>query len=285
MEQDDDEELEHQTATSAAQSGGSEADEPEDLSSSDESYIWFTDAPPHAEPLPKRATPATRSTGLVPSMTPSSPPFPRPTAAAQCGTRRATDTVRNQKIKSLVARQCMLLRIHNDDLRSNADIAFDYGQLVELRWKYVRRKGLEWDRPLSRYDMGKIFAEDLYDWFMDERPPDPPSWAWWEKQTTHNKQKRVCVCCNLTNFRAVWSHVCVAATCVPDHDHFCDFSFTLVVLSLLIFPLAFPQLSFNRPQFPPGARPLFFYIWLSFRIPFDFFQRSFRVPSAFLKLS
>ena len=33
---------------------------------------------------------------------------------------------------------------------------------------------------------------------------------------------RVCVCCNLANFRAVWSHVCVAATCVPDHDHFWD---------------------------------------------------------------
>ena len=90
----------------------------------------------------------------------------------------------NQKIKSLVARQCMLLRIHNDDPRSNADIAFDYWQLVELRWKYVRRKGLEWDRPLSRYDMGKIFAADLYDWFMDERPQDPPSWQ--NKQKLHS---------------------------------------------------------------------------------------------------
>ena len=181
LEQDDDEELEHQTATSAAQSGESEADEPEDLSSSDESESWFSDAPPDAEPPPKRATPATRSTGSVPSMTPSPAPFPLPTAAAQRGTRRATDTVRNQKIKSLVARQCMLLRIHNDDPRSNADIAFDYLQLVELRWENVRRKGLEWDRPLSRYDMGKISIEDLYDWFMDERPQDPPS--------LQNKQK------------------------------------------------------------------------------------------------
>ena len=93
LEQDDDEELEHQTATSAAQSGESEADEPEDLSSSDESDSWFTDAPPDAEPLPKRATPATRSTGSVPSMTPSPPPFPPPTAAAQRGTRRATHRV------------------------------------------------------------------------------------------------------------------------------------------------------------------------------------------------
>ena len=172
LEQDDDEELEHQTATNAEQPGESEADEPEDLSSSDESDSWFTDAPPDAEPLPKSATPATRSTGHVPSMTPSPPPFPLPTTAGQQRTRRATDTVPNQKIKSLVARQCMLLRIHNDDPRSNADIAFDYGQLVELRWKYVRRKGLEWDRPLSRYDMGKIFTEDLYDWFMDECPQD-----------------------------------------------------------------------------------------------------------------
>ena len=71
--------------------------------------------------------------------------------------------------------------VHNDDLRSDADIAFDYGQLVELRWKYVRRKGLEWDRPLSHCDMKNIFAEDLYGWFMDERPQDPPSW--------HNQQK------------------------------------------------------------------------------------------------
>ena len=39
---------------------------------------WFTDAPPLAEPLPKRATPATRLTGPVPSMTPSPPPFPLP---------------------------------------------------------------------------------------------------------------------------------------------------------------------------------------------------------------
>ena len=29
---------------------------------------------------------------------------------------------------------------------------------------------------------------------------------------------------------------------------------------------------------PPGARPVFLYLWLSFRFPFAFFQRSFRVP-------
>ena len=30
-------------------------------------------------------------------------------------------------------------------------------------------------------------------------------------------------------FRAVWSHVCVAATCVPDHDHFWDRAGTRLV--------------------------------------------------------
>ena len=48
LEQDDDEDLEHQTATTVAQTGESEADEPEDLSSSDESDSWLTDAPPGA---------------------------------------------------------------------------------------------------------------------------------------------------------------------------------------------------------------------------------------------
>ena len=56
-------------------------------------------------------------------------------------------------------------------------------------------KDMWWSMPaaMSNYHAGKIFIEDLYDWLTDERPPDPPSWAWWEKQTTHNKQKRVCV--------------------------------------------------------------------------------------------
>ena len=34
---------------------------------------------------------------------------------------------------------------------------------------------------------------------------------------------------SIGNFRAVWSHVCVAATCVPDHDHFWDRTGTRLV--------------------------------------------------------
>ena len=34
---------------------------------------------------------------------------------------------------------------------------------------------------------------------------------------------------SIGNFRTVWSHVCVAATCVPDHDHFWDRAGTRLV--------------------------------------------------------
>ena len=75
-----------------------------------------------------------------------------------------------QQIKSKVARQCMLLRIHKDDHRFNADIAYDYAQLVVLRQKYVQRKGLEWEDPLSEQDQKDIWHQELHSWFLSERP-------------------------------------------------------------------------------------------------------------------
>ena len=74
------------------------------------------------------------------------------------------------RIRGLVARQCMELRIHKDDQRSHADIAFDYAQLVLLRDHYVRRKFLDWEEPLSQQDQIGIWNEDLHWWFLSERP-------------------------------------------------------------------------------------------------------------------
>jgi hypothetical protein len=162
-----DEEPDHQSETSASQPGGFEADEPEQQSekemesSSDESDSWFNGA---QQPLPKRPRPCSASAGSVPSMTPS------PTTAAQRGPERAADIKVEQQIRSLVARQCMLLRIHKDDHRSNADIAFDYSQLVRLRHQYVQRKWLDWEAPLSEEDMKNIWNEDLHQLFHDDRP-------------------------------------------------------------------------------------------------------------------
>ena len=139
-----DEEPEHQSETSAAQSGGFQADEPEQQSesSSDES----------AEPLPKRRRPCSTSAESV--LPPSA----------------AGDIKVGQQIRALVARQCMLLKIHRDDPRSNANIAFDYLQLVRLRHKHVQRKQLNWEAPLSEEDIKNIWKEDLHQLFLDERP-------------------------------------------------------------------------------------------------------------------
>ena len=165
-----DEEPDHQSETSASQPGGFEADEPEQQSekemesSSDESDSWFNGAQPRSEPLPKRPRLCSAPAGSVPSTTPP------PTTAAQRGPERAADIKVEQQIKSLVARQCMLLRIHQDDHRSNADIAFDYSQLVRLRHQYVQRKRLDWEAPLSKKDQINIWKEELYWWFLSERP-------------------------------------------------------------------------------------------------------------------
>jgi hypothetical protein len=82
----------------------------------------------------------------------------------------AGDIKVGQQIRALVARQCMLLKIHRDDPRSNANIAFDYLQLVRLRHKYVQRKQLNWEAPLSEEDIKNIWKEDIHQLFHDERP-------------------------------------------------------------------------------------------------------------------
>ena len=164
------EEPDHQSETSASQPGGFEADEPEQQSekemesSSDESDSWFNGAQPRSEPLPKRRRLCSAPARSVPSTTPP------PTTAAQRGPERAADIKVEQQIRSLVARQCMLLRIHKDDHRSNADIAFDYSQLVLLRHQYVQRKWLDWEAPLSKQDQINIWRDELYWWFLSERP-------------------------------------------------------------------------------------------------------------------
>ena len=149
-----DEEPEHQSETSAAQSGGFQADEPEQQSesSSDESARWFNGAELRSESLPKRRRPCSTSAGSVLSIS------------------AAGDIKVGQQIRALVARQCMLLKIHRDDPRSNANIAFDYLQLVRLRHKYVQRKQLNWEAPLSEEDIKNIWQEDLHQLFHDERP-------------------------------------------------------------------------------------------------------------------
>ena len=149
-----DEEPEHQSGTSAAQSGGFQADEPEQQSesSSDESARWFNGAELRSESLPKRRRPCSTSAGSVLSIS------------------AAGDIKVGQQIRALVARQCMLLKIHRDDPRSNANIAFDYLQLVRLRHKYVQRKQLNWEAPLSEEDIKNIWNEDLHQLFLDERP-------------------------------------------------------------------------------------------------------------------
>ena len=82
----------------------------------------------------------------------------------------AGDIKVGQQIRALVARQCMLLKIHRDDPRSNASIAVDYLQLVRLRHKYVQRKQLNWEAPLSEEDIQNIWKEDIHQLFHDERP-------------------------------------------------------------------------------------------------------------------
>ena len=82
----------------------------------------------------------------------------------------AGDIKVGQQIRALVARQCMLLQIHTDDPRSNANIAFDYLQLVRLRHKYVQRKQLNWEAPLSEEEIKHIWKEDIHQLFHDERP-------------------------------------------------------------------------------------------------------------------
>ena len=133
-------------------------------SSSDESDSSFNGAQPRSEALPKR--PRFNS---APAMFVSSTTSP-PTTAAQRGPERAADIKVEQQIRSLVARQCMLLRIHKDDHRSHADIAFDYSQLVLLRHQYVQRKWLDWEAPLSKQDQINIWRDELYWWFLSERP-------------------------------------------------------------------------------------------------------------------
>ena len=135
-------------------------------SSSDESDSSFNGAQPRSEALPKR--PRFNSAPAVFVSSTTSPP----TTAAQRGPERAADIKVEKQIRGLVARQCMLLRIHNDDPRSNADIAFDYSQLLLLRHQYVRRKWLDWEAPLSQQDQKNIWNEDLYWWFLSDRPMD-----------------------------------------------------------------------------------------------------------------
>ena len=211
LESSDDEPV-PQGETSAAQPGGFEAYVPQQLcdkeveTSSDESGSWFNGSQPCSEPSSKRPRTGAAPAGSVPSTT-SSPTIaaqrgPKraavpattssPTTAAQCDPKRADDNVcwqdgevisptslfigrklmMKQQIKSKVARQCMLLRIHKDDHRLNADIAYDYAQLVLLRQKYVQRKGLDWEDPLSEQDQKNIWKNELYWLFRSERPED-----------------------------------------------------------------------------------------------------------------
>ena len=143
-----DEEPDHHSEFSASQPGDFEADE----SSSDEADSS------DFELLPKRRR------------LDSPPAWSEPTTAAQRGRERADDIKVEKQIRGLVARQCMQLRIHKDDRRSHADIAFDYAQLVLLRDQYVRRKFLDWEEPLSQQDQIGIWNEDLHWWFLSERP-------------------------------------------------------------------------------------------------------------------
>jgi hypothetical protein len=207
-----DEDPVHQSETSASQPGGFEAYVPQQLcdkemeTSSDESGSWFNGSQPCSEPSSKRPRTGAAPAGSVPSTT-SSPTIaaqrgPKraavpattssPTNAAQCDPKRAEDNVcwqdgevisptslfigrklmMKQQIKSKVARQCMLLRIHKDDHRFNADIAYDYAQLVLLRQKYVQRKGLDWEDPLSEQDQKNIWMNELSWLFRSERPED-----------------------------------------------------------------------------------------------------------------
>ena len=132
--------------------------------SSDESDSSFNGAQPRSEPLPKRPRLNSPPVGSVPLTTPP------PTTAAQRGRERADDIKVEKQIRGLVARQCMLLRIHKDDHRSHADIAFDYAQLVLLRHQYVKRNGLDWEAPLSEQDQKDIWDQELHSWFLSERP-------------------------------------------------------------------------------------------------------------------
>ena len=148
-----DEEPDHQGESRASQPGEFESEE----SSSDESDS-------SSESLPKRPRLNSPPAGSVPLTTPP------PTTAAQRGRERADDIKVEKQIRGLVARQCMLLRIHKDDHRSHADIAFDYAQLVHLRHQYVKRNWLEWEAPLSKQDQINIWNKDLYWWFLSYRP-------------------------------------------------------------------------------------------------------------------
>jgi len=170
------------------ESSDEEASEPEQhsenemaSSSDDSSESWFTVPQCGSEPLPKRLRPR-----MTPPSTSAAQPGPEQaanilveqkpfstTTAAQRGAVRAAD-IKEQQIKSLVPRQCMLLRIHRDDPRYNADIAYDYLQLVRLRHQYVRRKQLDWEAPLSKEDQKAIWKEELYWWFLSERPEETP---------------------------------------------------------------------------------------------------------------
>jgi hypothetical protein len=205
-----DEDPVHQSETSASQPGGFEAYVPQQLcdkemeTSSDESGSWFNGSQPRSEPSSKRPRTCAAPAGSVPSTTlspttaaqrgPKRAAVPAttssPTTAAQRGPKRAADNVcwqdgevtsptslfigrrlkMKQQIRSQVARQCMLLRIHKDDHRFNADIAYDYAQLVLLRHNYVQRKGLDWEAPLSEQDQKNIWMNELYWLFLSERP-------------------------------------------------------------------------------------------------------------------
>jgi hypothetical protein len=151
-----DEESDHQGESSAAQPGEFESEE----CSSDESDSSSEPLPT----LPKKPRLNPPPAGSVPLTTPP------PTTAAQRGRERAHDIKVEKQIRGLVARQCMLLRIHKDDRRSHADTAFDYAQLVHLRHQYVERNCLEWEAPLSPEDQKKIWKEELYWLFESCRP-------------------------------------------------------------------------------------------------------------------
>ena len=178
-------------------------------SSSDESVKASSDEsdgsqPSSDESLSKRPRLGSAPAGSVPSTTPP------PTTAAQRGPQPAAASGRLM-IRSLVARQCMLLRIHKDDLRSTSDIAYDYAQLVLLRHKYVLRNRLDWDEPLSKQDQIKIWDEELHWLFLDERPTS------WSRRTTRKLRsiKRVWIreCFgNVRALRAILKNSCSWAT-------------------------------------------------------------------------
>ena len=87
-------------------------------------------------------------------------------------------------VTTLVARQLMLMRIHQDDPRSNGDIAYDVEQLVRLRDQFVREHNLCWWTPLSPDQMKTIFNDDLKALFAADR--DETVQPWKKQKVAHS---------------------------------------------------------------------------------------------------